>query len=107
MQVLQIVGSEMRVPLLGAVGSLQFDVVQYRLKAEYGADSRLERTGWSVMRWLDPTVARSVIEAAVLPSGAKLAEDQAGRMVALFESEWSLKYFADKNPTIRFMSTTL
>ena len=29
-----------RVPLLGAVGPLQFDVVQYRLQTEYGAESR-------------------------------------------------------------------
>ena len=39
-------------------GCLQFDVVQYRLKAEYGADSRLEVTRWSLMRWIDPSVPK-------------------------------------------------
>ena len=29
------------VPLLGAVGPLQFEVVQFRLESEYGAESRL------------------------------------------------------------------
>ena len=35
--------SAQRVPLLAAVGPLQFEVVQYRLQSEYGAESRLER----------------------------------------------------------------
>ena len=35
-----------RVPLLGAVGPLQFEVVQFRLESEYGAESRLESAPW-------------------------------------------------------------
>src|SRR3954464_5583333 len=41
-QVLQVKDSMKRTPLLGAVGPLQFEVVQYRLQSEYGAESRLE-----------------------------------------------------------------
>src|SRR5512139_631205 len=41
-----------RVPLLGAVGPLQFEVVQYRLQSEYGAESRLEPAPWKVLRWV-------------------------------------------------------
>src|SRR5205823_9059292 len=37
--------SAQRVPLLGAVGPLQFEVVQYRMQTEYGAESRLEQIG--------------------------------------------------------------
>src|SRR3954469_17838495 len=37
-----------RVPLLGAVGPLQFEVVQYRMQTEYGAESRLESSPWKV-----------------------------------------------------------
>src|SRR6266853_1271377 len=40
-----------RVPLLGAVGPLQFEVVQYRMQSEYGAESRLEHAAWKVLRW--------------------------------------------------------
>ena len=40
--------------LLAAVGPLQFEVVQYRLKSEYGAESRLEAAPWTLMRWIEP-----------------------------------------------------
>ncbi len=106
-QVLQVRNSGMRVPLLGAVGVLQFDVVQYRLKAEYGADSRLEVTRWSLMRWIDPTVPKDVIDGAMLPGGARIADDQNGRAVALFEDEWSFRYFADRNPQFKFTTTAV
>ncbi|MGH7969371.1 MAG: peptide chain release factor 3, partial [Limisphaerales bacterium] len=43
--------SAQRVPLLGAVGPLQFEVVQYRMQTEYGAESRLEQALWKVLRW--------------------------------------------------------
>src|SRR5262247_1727338 len=41
-----------KVPLLGAVGPLQFDVLQYRLESEYGAKSRMETAPWSQIRWV-------------------------------------------------------
>ena len=53
-QVLQVKDSNRREPLLGAVGPLQFDVVQYRLKTEYGAESRLESANWELARWIPP-----------------------------------------------------
>jgi peptide chain release factor 3 len=40
--------------LLAAVGPLQFEVVQYRLKSEYNAESRLEATPWTLLRWIEP-----------------------------------------------------
>ena len=40
--------------LLAAVGPLQFEVVQYRLKSEYGAESRLEPAPWTILRWIEP-----------------------------------------------------
>ena len=101
-QVLSVQGATSRVPLLGAVGPLQFEVVQYRLKSEYGADSRLETTAWSVMRWVDKSVSKETLAAAVLPSGAKFATDDNERLVMLFESEWSFRYFADRHPDIKF-----
>jgi peptide chain release factor 3 len=89
-----------RVPLLGAVGPLQFEVVQYRLQSEYGAESRLESAPWKILRW-----ARSEngtpLEAAPLPTGATLAYDAAGNAAILFAEEWSCNYFAERNPTVR------
>src|SRR5256714_4257566 len=51
-QSFQLKDSSQRGSLLGAVGPLQFEVVQSRLQSEYGAESRLEHSPWKVIRWL-------------------------------------------------------
>jgi peptide chain release factor 3 len=89
--------SSRRVPLLGAVGPLQFEVVQYRLQTEYGAESRLETAPWTVIRWHKP-MNGSRIEESQLPTGARLALDAAGNEVILFQEQWSCDFFAQRNP---------
>jgi peptide chain release factor 3 len=85
-----------RVPLLAAVGPLQFEVVQYRLQSEYGAESRLEAGPWKLLRW----VTAGVVDETMLPSGARLATDAAGQTVILFAEEWSCSFFTERNPTV-------
>jgi peptide chain release factor 3 len=85
------------VPLLGAVGPLQIDVVQFRLESEYGAASRLEATPWSRSRWLDPATPPDQLNIA---SGACLAADAAGRPVVLFKDDWYLQFFARQNKNV-------
>jgi peptide chain release factor 3 len=85
-----------RVPLLGAVGPLQFDVVQYRLQTEYGAESRLEPAPWKLLRY----VAGGPVDATRLPTGARLATDVAGHHVILFPTEWACQYFSERNPEV-------
>ena len=48
----ELTDTGVRIPLLGAVGPLQFEVLQYRLESEYGADCRLETAPWSIVRWI-------------------------------------------------------
>src|SRR5882672_6406344 len=70
--------STQRVPLLGAVGPLQFEVVQYRMQTEYGAESRLEQSQWKVIRWL--TTENGIpFDDSTLPTGARLAFDAANK----------------------------
>jgi len=105
-QVMSVVGSSMRVPLLGAIGPLQFDVVQYRLKSEYNAESRLELTSWSALRWLSGDLSLEQAVALTLPSGAKLVQDQNQRLAILFDSDWSIRYFTQKNPGVDLNTET-
>jgi peptide chain release factor 3 len=86
-------------PLLAAVGPLQFEVVQYRLQSEYGAESRLEPTPWSAIRWL-PTNLPEDHWGRGLPTGVKLAFDGGDNPVVLFPNEWSITYFSEINPKI-------
>jgi peptide chain release factor 3 len=92
--------SAQRVPLLGAVGPLQFEVVQYRMQTEYGAETRLEHAAWKVIRWATPSNGAE-IDPATLPTGARLACDSTGKPVILFQEQWSCDFFAERNPQIR------
>jgi len=96
-QLLDTGGSQ--VPLLGAVGPLQFEVLQYRLEGEYAAETRIEQANWSLARWLKPKEGDPLAPEARpnLSLGAALARDSNGWLVALLPSEWALKTFADKN----------
>lgn len=92
--------SSQKVPLLGAVGPLQFEVVQYRLQDEYGAETRMEQTNWKALRWISPLHSEKEISQIVLPAGAAFAYDSQENLVILFTSEWSLNYFMEKHPKI-------
>ncbi len=91
-------------PLLGAVGPLQFEVLQYRLKDEYGADSRLETMSWKILKWLDKPFD-TVSSGKLLPTGSSLAVDDQGRPVILFVEEWALKYFCQDNPQVKLFNS--
>jgi len=97
-QSFELPNSVQRVALLGAVGPLQFEVLQYRLDTEYGAKSRLEPAPWAIIRWLD-TGGTPAIEDS-LPGGCRLAQDATGQTVALFASDWQLNLFAERNPKL-------
>lgn len=97
-------GEESRIPLLGAVGPLQFDVVSFRLKGEYGVETRSENAPWRLTRWLHPEDAASPV-LANLPVSARLVQDDLARAAILFESIWSLQFFEGRNPEIRLQST--
>ncbi len=92
--------SAQRVPLLGAVGPLQFEVVQYRMQTEYGAESRLEPGAWKIIRWVWTEDGKPVDD-TTLPTGARSATDAAGNPVILFNDQWSCEFFADRHPKVR------
>ena len=99
-QILHLKDSAMKVPLLGAVGPLQFEVVQYRLETEYGAESRIEASPWSVIRWLPTDFPEKDLPSLALPSEARVAIDSDNNLSILFSNEWSADYFGQTNSGI-------
>jgi peptide chain release factor 3 len=99
----QLVDAERSAPLLGAVGPLQFEVVQFRLESEYGAPSRLESAPWTVARWLSPDTRADALP--LLPTGIRLAIDSQGRHVMLFANDWTLRYFLERNKAVKVRAT--
>ncbi len=99
-QAFYLKNSAQKIPLLGAVGPLQFEVVQFRLESEYGAESILEQTNWKVLRWISPNTEGNQLDNIILPAGAAFAADASERNVILLTSEWSLNYFIEKYPKV-------
>jgi peptide chain release factor 3 len=99
-QRLTVPGSLGSATLLGAVGVLQFEVVQYRLQAEYQAESRLETAPYTRIRWLRRRDGAEWSDGAVnLPGGCLLARDEEGAPVLLASGPWEERYFAQRNET--------
>src|SRR5690349_5269460 len=105
-QAFQLKNSAQRVPLLGAVGPLQFEVVQYRMQTEYGAESRLEPGPWKIIRWFKNENGMP-LDDTTLPTGAGLAYDAAGKPVILFQEQWSCDFFSERNPKIQLSALPL
>jgi peptide chain release factor 3 len=99
-QALYLRDSAAKIPLLAAVGPLQFEVVQYRLESEYGAVSRLESAPWTVVRWLPTDMTEDELDALSLPTGAKIAYDIGKNPVVLFQNDWSANYFGETNRNV-------
>ncbi len=98
LQAFQYADPARNVPLLGAVGALQFEVFKFRLENEYGAVVRMETASASVIRWIAPD-SIPVIE-TMLPPGAELMQDSSKRPVLLFDSEWVMRFFQDRHPKV-------
>ena len=89
--------------ILGVIGRLQFEVIQHRLKAEYGVDTLLEALPFDRMRWIE---ASGKDLESVYWGDTRPVESLDGRPAVLAGSEWSLKYLVDKHPQVRFVEFT-
>ncbi len=87
--------------LLGAIGQLQFEVVQHRLKAEYDADIRLEGSQYHGARWITADTAadlRSFTDAYPL----RLAMDAANTLAYLTTTPYDIRLAQERFPKIHF-----
>jgi len=93
--------------LLAAVGPLQFEVVQYRLQSEYGAESRLEAAPWTILRWVEPHPSLKNPGSLIVASGVSFGSDRFDQPVVLFPNDWTMGYFQEKNPELRLRELPL
>jgi peptide chain release factor 3 len=91
--------------IIGCVGELQFEVIQYRLLHEYGASVVFNTLPFYKACWLrsaDP----AKVEAFLRFKQANAAADKDGLPVYLAQSEWFLNTERTNNPDIEFLFTS-
>jgi peptide chain release factor 3 len=94
------VSSGTREPILAAVGALQFDVVRYRLEAEYNVQTILEPLTYSAVRWVEGDQAE--IAEIGQGRGRLRAEDRYNRPVLLFTTSWDLRHVEETAKNVTF-----
>ncbi|MEB3289543.1 MAG: peptide chain release factor 3 [Leptolyngbya sp.] len=88
-----------RDPILAAVGQLQFEVVQFRLKNEYNVDTTLELLPYSVARWVEG--GWEALEKAGRLFNTVVVKDSWERPVLLFRNEWNCQQIAADHPELK------
>jgi len=87
--------------IIGTVGALQFDVIQYRLEHEYGAKCLYEQLNIHKACWLGGENEEELNE-FVQRRKQNIARDKEGDLVFLAESSWMLKMAQDNHPEVEF-----
>ncbi|MFQ3544901.1 peptide chain release factor 3 [Halobacillus rhizosphaerae] len=82
--------------IIGAVGELQYEVFEYRMKNEYNVEIELTPMGERIPRWLNP----DQVDESLFDERNMLVQDREGQPLVLFKNDFSLRWFKDKNPDI-------
>lgn len=90
--------------IIGCVGELQFEVIQYRLLQEYGASCSFVPLSFYKACWI--TGDKKKIEDFVRFKQSNIMEDKDGNLVYLAQSEWFLNTERQNNPDIEFHTTS-
>ncbi|GLI85954.1 peptide chain release factor 3 [Rossellomorea marisflavi] len=87
--------------ILGAVGQLQFEVFEHRMKNEYNVDVKMESVGSKIARWIEN---EEDVKDTMSSQRSMLVKDRHGQMVFLFENDFAMRWFQDKHPEIKLYS---
>ena len=97
-------GAGSAAPVLGAVGPLQFDVLKFRMQAEYNVELRFSPIDLKVARWphgkWDPADFRH-------RTSTKLLEDREGHPVLLFDNQHTMRWLQEQHPGLELSETAI
>ncbi|WP_246941627.1 peptide chain release factor 3 [Bacillus pinisoli] len=82
--------------ILGAVGQLQFEVFEHRMKGEYNVDITIQPMGSKIARWVEGEVSENLSSSRSL-----LVRDRYENKAFLFENDFALRWFQEKNPDVK------
>ncbi len=92
-------------PMIGTVGVLQFDVIQYRLEHEYMAKCRFEPLNYTKACWISSKTDAALTD-FVRRRKNQIAKDKDGKLVFLTETRWSLEREVKEQDDIVFEFTS-
>ena len=87
--------------IIGTVGALQFEVIQYRLKNEYGASCSFEPINLHKACWVR-CEDNDAMKEFMKKRKRDIAKDKDGNMVFLAESAWTLNMAQENHPKVEF-----
>ena len=90
--------------ILGAVGRLQFEVFEYRMKSEYGAEVELLNLPYSFARWIETSGDIKKLDYDRYSN--IIVKDQDDRLVMLFQNEFAIRWVTEKNPGVTLHTTS-
>lgn len=91
--------------IIGCVGELQFEVIQYRLLHEYGASVQFNSVPFYKACWISSNDPKKLQDFVRFKS-SNIADDKDGHLVYLAQSEWFLNTERQNNPDIEFHFTS-
>jgi len=93
--------------VIGTVGALQYEVIQYRLEHEYGAKCSYENLNVHKACWIEPeSINHPEFVEFKRVKQRYLATDKQGQLVFLADSVFSLQMTEQKYPSIKFHLTS-
>ncbi len=81
--------------IVGVVGVLQFEVLEYRLKNEYNVDIVKTPLSYQFVRWIKNVDID--LKSLNLSSDTKKVQDLKGQYLLLFSNEWGIRWASEKN----------
>ena len=94
-QIFQEYNTGMEEIIVGVVGVLQFEVLQYRLENEYNVEIRMEQLPYEHIRWIKND--NIDVSALSVTSDTKRIKDLKGNPLLLFTHPWSVKTVLERN----------
>jgi peptide chain release factor 3 len=91
--------------ILGVVGILQFDVVQYRIQHEYGVRVNFTRLPYGAARWIFCDDAKA-LEEFTRAQAHVMCLDQHEQKAILLEDLWRLKFLKERFPKVTYSATS-
>ena len=91
--------SGMEEVIVGVVGTLQFDVLQYRLKNEYNVEIRMSPLPYEEIRWIEDNGLD--LKSLDLTSDTKRVQDVRGNNLLLFCNSWSIQWALEHNKGLK------